>query len=238
MEVAEKTLPSSKNRAQIVKDHFGSISHWQKIAMSGSSSPMSVPWIGKCLSDIVDEGTTMFSERGPSNNHILLKRANQLFQTPYSGGLGWAVPAALGAALAEPELLNIAIVGEGSYIFANPVACHQVAEANQLPILIIVLNNGHWNAVRTSTLEVYPEGVAAKSNQMPLTSLSPTPSFTEIARASRAHAEMIGEGCKLPQALKQAIKIIQTEKRHVLLELMTDLSNPRQPLIPDTRAKD
>ena len=46
-------------------------------------------------------------------------------------------------------------------MFANPMACHQVAAAQQLPVLTVVMNNGAWDAVRTSTLDVYPNGAAA-----------------------------------------------------------------------------
>ena len=71
----------------------------------------------------------------------------------------------------------VATVGDGSYLFANPVACHQVAEALDLPVLTIVLNNGMWNAVHKTTRMVYPEGHAARSNAMPLTSLQPGPDY-------------------------------------------------------------
>ena len=37
------------------------------------------------------------------------------------------MPAALGAKLAMPERTVIACVGDGSYLFANPVASHQTA---------------------------------------------------------------------------------------------------------------
>ena len=85
----------------------------------------------------------------------------------------------------------MATVGDGSYLFANPVACHQVAEALDLPLLTIVLNNGMWNAVHKTTRMVYPDGHAARSNAMPLTSLAPAPDYALIARASRGHGERV-----------------------------------------------
>ena len=71
-----------------------------------------------------------------------LSRPGSYFGFPPSGGLGWGLPAALGAQLAHPDRTVVATVGDGSYLFANPVACHQVAEALDLPILTVVLNNG------------------------------------------------------------------------------------------------
>jgi len=71
-------------------------------------------------------------------------------------------------------------------MFSNPVACHQIAEAADIPLFVLVLNNSEWGAVRQSVLGVYPNGYAAKSNAMPLVSLSPSLDFTSVASASRA----------------------------------------------------
>ena len=54
------------------------------------------------------------------------------------------------------DRLVIAAVGDGSYMFANPVACHQVGEALGLPVLTVVFNNGVWNAVRKTTARGLP----------------------------------------------------------------------------------
>ena len=112
--------------------------------------------------------------------------AGSWYQEPHSGGLGWSVPCALGMQLARPERLIVATMGDGSYMFANPVACHQIAEALGLPVLLLVLNNREWGAVRQSVLGTYPDGYASRTNRMPLVSLDPTPDFTKVAAASRA----------------------------------------------------
>ncbi|MCB1366330.1 MAG: thiamine pyrophosphate-requiring protein, partial [Rhodobacteraceae bacterium] len=104
-------------------------------AKTGGTSPMSAEWLSLCLSEAMGDDAVVFSELGVQNGAMDLKGANRSFTAPHSGGLGWALPAALGAALADRERLAVAVVGDGSYIFANPVACHQIAEALDLPIL-------------------------------------------------------------------------------------------------------
>jgi acetolactate synthase-1/2/3 large subunit len=121
--------------------------------------------------------------------------------------------------LADPDRLVVATVGDGSYIFANPVACHQIAEALDLPILLVVLNNGAWNAVRHATLDIFPDGNAARANAMPLTSLSPLPDFTKLAEAHRAWSEMVDVGSALPTALARAAQVVLKERRLALLEV-------------------
>ena len=194
-------------------------------ALKGDGSPMTPAYVAICLSNILGEDGRVFNELGVPAPFMDLKGPNQVISNPYSGGLGWGLPAALGASLAEPSRLNIACVGDGSYIFANPVACHQIAEAHNLPVLIIVMNNGIWNAVRRAARNVYPEGSADKLNVMPLTSLQPMPDFCRIAEASRGYAERVETGNELPGALDRALNVIRKEKRHALLELKVAAPN-------------
>ena len=113
----------------------------------------------------------------------------------------------------------IATMGDGSYMFANPVACHQIAEALHLPILTIVFNNGIWNAVRSTTLGIYPDGYAARANRVPLTSLEPLPDFCKVAEASRAWTARIETLDALEPTLAEAARIVREERRQVLVDL-------------------
>lgn len=194
-------------------------------AEQGCSSPMTAEWMSKCLSDIMDADAVLFGELGVVPGAMDLKGPNRVFSNPHSGGLGWGMPAALGAQLAHRERLTIACIGDGSYMFANPVACHQIAEALDLPILTIVKNNGIWNAVRRSVVNSYPGGAASRANAMPLTSLQPAPDYTQIAAASRAYVERVEHGGDLPAALSRAVKVIREERRQVLLELRITISD-------------
>jgi acetolactate synthase-1/2/3 large subunit len=194
-------------------------------AKAGNTNPMSAEWISHCVSEIMDEEAVAFSELGLLPAYMILKGPNRLFNNVHAGGLGWAMPAALGAQLMRPDRLTIACMGDGSYMFANPVACHQIAEALHLPILTIIKNNAMWNAVRRSVVNGYPDGAAATSNTVPLTSLEPLPDFAAIARASRAHAERIEDGRDLPAALQRAVEVIKTENSQVLLDLRCAVSD-------------
>lgn len=194
-------------------------------ARRGGGSPMSAEWVSLCVSEVMDDQAIAFNELGLVLDAMDLRGANRVFSTPHTGGLGWAMPAALGAQLADRDRLCIACVGDGSYMFANPAACHQIAEAMQLPILTIVKNNGMWNAVRRSVVDAYPEGVASSMKSMPLTSLEPSPDYTKIACASRAHVERVVHGEDLPAALERAVRIIRAERRQALLELSVEVSD-------------
>jgi acetolactate synthase-1/2/3 large subunit len=191
-------------------------------ALAGNRAPMSKAWVSKCLSDAVaaqDRKACIISELGCRQAGLVLDHHDAYRQEPHSGGLGYGLPAALGVQLAEPDSLVFATVGDGSYMFANPTACHQIAEALALPVVTLVLNNGEWGAVRQSVAGLYPEGHAMRANTMPLTALRPSPDFTKTAAASRAYAETVEAGCDLPAALERAIAVATNERRQALLDI-------------------
>ena len=189
-------------------------------ARAGNGSPMSKEWVSHCLGKAAKgRRSSVFHELGCPLPPLELEHHLSYFQEPHSGGLGWGLPAAMGAQLADPERLVFATVGDGSYMFANPVACHQVCEALGLPVVTLVLNNEEWGAVRSSVTGLYEDGLAARSNDVPLTSLSPSPDFAAIAEASRAYAETVVDGKELPGALERAINVATKERRQVLLNI-------------------
>lgn len=191
-----------------------------KLAENGNRGPMTKDWVSLCLGRAIKGlKATVYHELGCPLLPLDLDQHQSYFQEPHSGGLGWGFPAALGAQLADPERLVFATMGDGSYMFANPTVCHQVAEALALPVIVLVLNNEEWGAVRHSVEGLYNKGLAVKSNQVPMTSLKPSPDFTRTAEASRAYTETVTQGSELPAALERAIRIATEEKRQVLLNI-------------------
>ncbi len=210
----------AKRRARIAALAEDNRNALRDSARAGNGSPMSKEWVSHCLGQAVNgRKASVFHELGCPLPPLELEHHLSYFQEPHSGGLGWGLPAAMGAQLADPERLIFATVGDGSYMFANPVACHQVCEALGLPVITLVLNNEEWGAVRSSVTGLYKDGLAARSNDVPLTSLSPSPDFAAIAKASRAYAETVVDGTELPAALERAITVAAKERRQVLLNI-------------------
>ena len=188
-------------------------------AATGNGAPMTPAYVSRCLSDVMGDDAVLFNELGAVAAASEIRAANRFFSAPYSGGLGWGLPAALGAQLADRKRLVIACVGDGSYMFANPVACHQIAEAHELPVLTVLMNNGIWNAVGRAARMLYPEGEAVRANTMPITSLEPLPDFGAVIGASRGWSEDVEHGDDLPGALKRALDVVRNEKRQALLNV-------------------
>ncbi|MGV2068557.1 thiamine pyrophosphate-requiring protein [Agrobacterium sp. 22-226-1] len=206
---AKIAIASSKRRATILER-----------AAAGRGPVMTKAFVSTCLSRAIEGmDAAVFSELGAPLEELTLHSADTWFQEPHSGGLGWCFPAALGMKLAQPDRLIVATMGDGSYMFSNPVACHQIAEAAEIPLLVLVLNNSEWGAVRQSVLGVYPDGYASKANTMPLVSLTPTPDFTKVAAASRAWTARVDRAEELDAVLAAAIEQVTTHKTQALVEI-------------------
>lgn len=189
-------------------------------AFAGRGPVMSKAFVSVCVSKAIEGmDAAVLSELGVPLEELTLRSPNSWFQEPHSGGLGWCFPAALGMKLAQPDRLIVATMGDGSYMFSNPVACHQIAEAAEIPLLILVLNNSEWGAVRQSVLGVYPDGYASKANTMPLISLAPTPDFTKVAAASRAWTARVDRAEDLDATLVAAIEQVTIHKTQALVEI-------------------
>ena len=81
------------------------------------------------------------------------------------GGLGWSGGMALGAKLAAPDKMVVQVVGDGGFYFGGPSSVFAVAKQYKLPILVLLLDNTGWSAVKESTLRVFPEGEAKSTDK-------------------------------------------------------------------------
>ena len=91
----------------------------------------------------------------------------------------------------------MSVLGDGAYMFANPTACHYVAQMQNLPVLTVIYNNALYGAVRRATLEMYDKGVAAEADGRLLADL-PAPSFEKIVAAHDGHGEKVERPADLP----------------------------------------
>jgi acetolactate synthase-1/2/3 large subunit len=181
---------------------------------------MTQAFVSAAIARLAGDRGRVVSELGAKLEAMRFAHGDQFYANPISGGLGWGMPAALGVQLADRDRLVICTVGDGTYMFANPVACHQIAEALALPILTVVFNNGIWNAVRASTLGIFPKGHAARANVVPLTSLEPAPDYCKVAEASRAWTARVDKAADLASTLEEAARIVRTERRQALVEVI------------------
>jgi acetolactate synthase-1/2/3 large subunit len=195
-------------RAQLAKD-------------SAAGERISPEYLSRCIGECVGEDAVIFNEYPLRANHCPREKAGTFYALGPAGGLGWGFGAALGAKLAAPDKLVVATLGDGAYMFGNPLVGHWVSQVHNLPILAIVFNNSRYGAVRNATLAMFKDGVAGESDGNVLADLSPAPPYDEMARAQGAHAERVEKPSDLPDALARARDVVLQEKRQALLNVIT-----------------
>lgn len=176
-------------------------------------------WVSACVNDVLDDSVIVFNDYGIAHDLMKFPHSKSFFGGSISGGLGWAMAAALGAQIVAEDRIAIAVVGDGSYLFGNPTPCHFMAVTERLPIIVIVLNNSGYAAVRRAVEVVFPMGQAVQQNVVPLTRLEIPPAYEGIATACGAHAERIVARDQMLPRLQAALDIARRERRHVLLNV-------------------
>jgi acetolactate synthase-1/2/3 large subunit len=184
--------------------------------------PIHPAWLSHCIGEAKGEDAIVVNEYPLMLQHCSFTRPGSYFGLSSASGLGWGFGAALGAKLAAPDRLVIATLGDGAFLFSNPLAGHHASRIHDLPILVVVFNNAMWNAVRRSTLTLYPDGGTARSNKPPLIHLDALPAFEQVCAASGGHGERVEDPAELPAALERAIRVVTQERRQALLNVICD----------------
>jgi len=196
---------------------------WQRLREEvRNARPLHPAWVSHCIEQVKGEDAIVVNEYTLMQEHCGFTRPGSFFGSSSASGLGWGLGAALGAKLAEPGRLVIATLGDGAYLFANPVAGHHAARVHELPILVVVFNNGMWNAVRRSTLTMYPDGETSKSNNPPFIRLDDLPAFEQVCAAAGGYGERVVDPAELLPALRRATKVVTQEKRQALLNVICE----------------
>jgi acetolactate synthase-1/2/3 large subunit len=198
-----------ERRLRLTERSDGLRKTWSEEARrAGHANTITLPWLNYCLRDIVDADTIVINEYSFRQEYCPLATPGGLFCVSSAGGLGWGFPASLGAKLASPGKLVLSVLGDGAYMFANPIACHYVAQMQNLPVLTVIYNNALYGAVRRATLDMYAHGVASEADGRLLADL-PAPSFEKIVAAHDGHGERVERPADLPAALQRAAAAVR-----------------------------
>jgi acetolactate synthase I/II/III large subunit len=128
--------------------------------------------------------------------HYLFDRPRRWITSGGLGTMGFGLPAALGAQVARPDELVVVISGDGS--FEMTLQELSTARMYDLPVKVVILNNGYLGMVR-QWQELFWEGRYAGSSFAPF-----QPSFAGIAQAYGIHAATVHDPGDLDDAIAEA----------------------------------
>lgn len=145
-----------------------------------------------------------------------------------SGGLGtmgYGFPAAIGAQLAMPDKMVIAVAGDGS-IQMN-IQELATAVANELPVKVVILNNGHLGMVR-QWQELFYKG------NYSFTNMEAQPDFVKLAEAYGAEGYRIEK----PEDLKRVLEEALSTPKPALIDVRVEREENVYPIVPAGAALD
>lgn len=182
-------------KKEISKNTVTYTGQWEEVKKG-----LNAPWIIQSLGKIAPEQTIITTDVG---QHQIWTAHNYYFNQPRtfisSGGLGtmgYGIPAAVGAQLAKPDNLVVAITGDGSFQMGMP-ELGTIAEM-ELPIKIVIFNNSTLGMVRQ--LQHYYCGKRYSS-----VDFKTTLDFMTLAKAYGAEAYRIEKPEEAPDILEKAV---------------------------------
>lgn len=114
---------------------------------------------------------------------------------PASGGLGFGLPAAVGAQLGRPDRKVVGVIGDGSANYG--ITALWTAARYRIPVVILVLKNGTYGALRWF-------GELLGTGETPGMDV-PGIDFTALARGYGVPARSVSDGAGFVLALKDAL---------------------------------
>ncbi len=147
------------------------------------------------------------------------KRSRQLITSGGLGAMGFGLPAAIGAQLASPGQLVVAVVGDGGFQMTN----QELAMAVQydVPVKVVVMNNGYLGMVRQWQEMFYDRAYSEVD-------LSVSPDFVKLAEAYGAFAARATR----PEELTEVLAAGLAHKGVAVIDVVVSKEENVFPIVP------
>lgn len=163
------------------------------------------------LNDVLPPDAIMCN--GAGNYATWLHRFHRFTQfgtqlAPTSGSMGYGLPAAVGAKRIAPERTVVCLAGDGCFMMHG----QEFATAVQynLPIIVLIIDNGMYGTIRMHQERHYPGRVSATALR--------NPDFAAYAQAFGGHGERVETTEQFAPALERAMASGKPAILHCLLD--------------------
>lgn len=180
------------------------------VARPAATAPISADYALSVISEVLPADAVVVEEipshRPALHRHLPIRRPGGFF-TGQSGVLGFALPAAIGVALARPDRPVLALLGDGSSLYS--IQGLWTAVQQRVNVTYVIFDNGQYGAVRALAH-------AAGYAKVPGTELGGT-DFRGLARAWNCPAENVTDPADLAPALRTALSTPGPALVHIAL---------------------
>ncbi len=185
-----------------------------KSALRSAERPIGSDWLMMQIADALTLDAVLVNEGLTSANTLLDMlpfRDRNSYHAFASGGIGWAVPAAIGIQLAHPERPVVAVIGDGSSMYS--IQALWTAAHLDLPITYVILNNQGYRILKQRLLAFHDNDhcVGMDLDDPPI-------DFSGLARSLGMTAHRI----EAPDEFRDALTTSVDSLRPTLLEVMVE----------------
>lgn len=151
---------------------------------------------------------------GAGLNHLTFGHNAMGYYDTTSAILGWGIGAAMGVKLALPDRQVVALLGDGAFMFGGD-QCLWTAKRYQIPIIIVVQNNGAYDNERN---RIWARGGLQAQAKKDMTCYigDPPIQYTKFAEAYGVGAEKVEDPNDLAAALQRAINSTRDGEPYLL----------------------
>jgi benzoylformate decarboxylase len=151
---------------------------------------------------------------GVGLNHLTFGHNAMGYYDTTSAILGWGIGAAMGVKLALPDRQVVALLGDGAFMFGGDQSLW-TAKRYQIPIIIVVQNNGAYDNERN---RIWARGGLQAKAKKDMTCYigDPPIQYTKFAEAYGVGAEKVEDPNDLAAALQRAINSTRDGEPYLL----------------------
>lgn len=180
-----------------------------------ATMPISPAFVMHTLDTVMPSDTVYFfespSNRAAQQRHLRIRREGGYFVTP-SGGLGYAMAAAVGAQIAQPERQAVALLGDGSSVYT--IQALWTAAQEGAAAIFVIFNNGGYGVLKAFANFVGAHNVPGLE--------VPGLDLCQIARGFGCDAHRITH----PEEIADALRAATAARVPTLLDITVDATVP------------
>jgi benzoylformate decarboxylase len=172
----------------------------EQISSRSSTVPIDPDWLTLRIVEAMPDDGILVDEALTSSRHLLALRPHRDrhgYHALASGGIGWALPAAVGMGLANPGRPIVCYSGDGSAMFS--IQALWTAAHHRLPITFVIPNNGGYRIIKQRLMLLQ-----GSRHFVGMDFADPAVDFAAMARALGIEATRISEPEEVPGALAEA----------------------------------
>ena len=122
---------------------------------------------------------------------------------------------ALGVKLGAPKRPVAALIGDGSFLYNPVVQSLGASKGNDLPIFIVVFNNGQYRAMQKGHLHHYADGVAQGADMWHGVTID-GPDYAELGKPFGFHGQRVDRPGELNGAIRTAMRAVEDGRTAIL----------------------